>query len=357
MNRLQKIREKIKNLDVDGVMITNPQNRRYLSNFSGSDGVLLISSDTAAIMTDFRFFEQVEEEVSGFVLEKQGPLFWQSVVELFRKYHWKRVGFEASAVTFQDYKTLTDLVPAPIQLVPLNDLVETLRWVKDQQEIELLAKAEQITDTALQKTMALVKPGMKEREMALEFDYQLRLQGAEGNSFTTIALSGERSSLPHGVPSEREIRPGDLVLLDCGALYQGYCADLTRTMVMGTASAEQKGIYQIVLRAQELALAHLKAGLIGSEVDKVARVFLAEQGYGQNFGHGLGHSVGLNIHESPRLSVTEKNFIPANAVITVEPGVYIPGWGGIRIEDLVVVEENGIRNLSGSPKQALIELG
>ncbi len=356
MTRLFKFREKLKNLDVDGVLITNPQNRRYLSNFSGSSGALLISPDKAVIMTDFRYWEQVAEEVSDFELKKQGPLFWQSVMELLAKFHWTKIGFEASSLTFGEYQNLTNLASHSMQFVPMNDLVEKLRWIKDEQEINTLAKAERITDAALAKTLEIIKPGLKEKELALEFDHQLRLQGAEGNSFTTIAISGERTSLPHGVASDREIQVGDLVLIDCGALYQGYCADLTRTMVMGQASAEQKRIYKIVLQAQELALNYLKAGLIGSEVDKVARQFLAEQGYGQNFGHGLGHSVGLNIHESPRLSVTEQNPIPVGATITVEPGVYIPGWGGIRIEDLVVVEETGIRNLTSSPKKDLIEL-
>ncbi len=356
MTRLFKLREKLKKLDVDGVLITNPQNRRYLSNFSGSSGALLISSDKAVIITDFRYWEQVDQEVSNFELHKQGPLFWPSVTELLEKFNWKKIGFEAASLTFGEYQNLIDRAHGSIQFVPLNDLVEKLRWIKDEQEISILAKAEQITEAALAKTLQIIRPGLKEIELALEFDHQLRLQGAEGNSFTTIALSGERSSLPHGVASDREIKRGDLVLIDCGALYQGYCADLTRTMVVGPASPEQKRIYQIVLKAQELALNFLKAGLIGSEVDQVARQFLAEQGYGKNFGHGLGHCVGLNIHESPRLSVTEQNPIPSGAVITVEPGVYIPGWGGIRIEDLVVVEETGIRNLSGSPKQDLMEL-
>jgi Xaa-Pro aminopeptidase len=356
MTRLDNLRDKTKNLGVDGILITNPQNRRYLSNFSGSSGALLISSDKAVIMTDFRYWEQVSQEVSDFDLEKQGPFFWQSVLEIIQKLNWTKIGFEAGSLTFEEYQNLTNLAPHSMQFVPTSDVVEKLRWIKDEQEIKILAEAERITDSALAKTLEIVKPGLKEKELALEFDHQLRLQGAEGNSFTTIAISGERTSLPHGVATDREIRRGDLVLIDCGALYQGYCADLTRTMVVGLASAEQKRIYQIVLRAQEMALNFLKAGLIGAEVDRVARQFLAEQGYGQNFGHGLGHSVGLNIHESPRLSVTEQNPIPVGAVITVEPGVYIPGWGGIRIEDLVVVEKTGIRNLTNSPKKDLIEL-
>jgi Xaa-Pro aminopeptidase len=356
MIRLSKIREKIKDLNIDGIIINNPENRRYLSKFSGSSGALLISADTAVIITDFRYWEQVAQEVSDFNLHKQGPNLWQSIISLIQELQWTKVGFEAGTLTYQEYQTLCSLAPTHLQFVPLNDLVEQQRSVKDEQEIAILAKAAQITDGALAKTLSIIKPGLKERELALEFDYQLRLQGASGNSFTTIAISGERSALPHGVPSEKEIVKGDLVLIDCGALYNGYCADLTRTMVVGNATAEQKRLYQIVLHAQELALDYLKAGLVGADVDKVARQFLTQQGYGDKFGHGLGHSVGLNIHESPRLSITEQNRIPAGAVITVEPGVYLPGWGGIRIEDLVVVGQTGIRNLTSSPKQHLMEL-
>jgi Xaa-Pro aminopeptidase len=355
MDRLQKFRENVKGLNINGVLINNSENRRYLSGFTGSAGALLISADTAVIITDFRYWEQVSRQAGDFVLHKQGPNLWQSIVASLQELQWTKIGFEAGSLTFQEYQNLCQLAPN-LQFVPLNDLVERQRWIKDQQEIELLARAARITDQALANTLAMLRPGMREREIALEFDHQLRLQGASGSAFTTIAISGKQTALPHGAPSEKAIAPGDLILIDGGALFEGYHADLTRTVVLGKASAEQKRLYGIVLQAQELALNFLKSGLAGSEVDKVAREFLSQQGYGEYFGHGLGHSVGLNIHESPRLSMTEQNLIPAGAVITVEPGVYIPGWGGIRIEDLVVVESDGIRNLSGSPKRELIEV-
>ncbi|HBE80430.1 MAG TPA: hypothetical protein DDW65_22000 [Firmicutes bacterium] len=357
IERLQKFRENLKNLNLDGVLISNSENSRYLSGFSGSSGVLLISADTAAIITDFRYWEQVSQEVKDFQLYKQGPNLWQSIVALVQKLHWTKIGFEAATLTYQDYQTFCNLVPKNVQLIPQNNLVEHQRWVKDTAEIALLSTAEQITDRAFAETLPIIKPGIKEREIALEFDHQLRLQGAEGNSFTTIVVSGARSALPHGEASDKKVAVGDLVTIDGGALFQGYHADMTRTVVVGKGSEEQKRLYQVVLQAQELALQSLKAGLIGFEVDKIARDFLSQHGYGgDKFGHGLGHSVGLNIHESPRLAVTEQNPIPAGAVITVEPGVYIPGWGGVRIEDLVVVKLDGIRNLTASPKKELIEL-
>jgi Xaa-Pro aminopeptidase len=356
MNRLQKLREILKDLDVDGILITNPENRRYLSGFTGTAGALLISSSTATIITDFRYWEQVGQEVHYFDLYKQGPNLWQSIVTLMQELKWERIGFESGTLTYQDYQTLCSLSSEDVQFRPLNNLVEKQRWIKDESERAFIATAAQITDQAWAKTLTIIKSGVKEREIALEFDYQLRLHGAEGNAFTTIVISGKRSALPHGAASEKAVVQGDLVLIDGGALFNGYHADMTRTVVLGTATAEQKRLYQIVLKAQELALEYLKSGLLGNEVDKVARDFLIQQGYGEYFGHGLGHSVGLNIHESPRLSMTEQNPIPIGAAVTVEPGVYLPDWGGIRIEDLVVVESNGVRNLTSSPKQELIEL-
>ncbi|MGE5583470.1 MAG: M24 family metallopeptidase [Bacillota bacterium] len=356
MERLQIVRKQLPDLNLDALLVTNPQNRRYLSGFSGSAGVLLLSSAEAFIVTDFRYWEQVDQEVKEFALSKQGPNLWQSVSELIQKMGWNKVGFEANSLTFQEHLLLREALSSNVSLIPTTDLIEKQRWVKDGGEIKLLAEAARITDKALAETLATIKPGIQEREIALEFDYQLRLNGAEGNSFTTIAISGQRTALPHGAASARKVAPGDLVLIDGGALYQGYHGDLTRTVVLGKASVEQKRIYRVVLEAQQKALDYLKAGLLGYEVDKVARDFLADQGFRDYFGHGLGHSVGLNIHESPRLAPTEANPIPAAAVITVEPGVYIPGWGGVRIEDLVVVTDTGIHNLTGSPKEDLLEL-
>lgn len=356
MSRLQILQAGLKALNLDGILITNPENRRYLSGFSGSAGVLLISATEAFIVTDFRYWEQVSQEVGGFTLHKQGLNLWQSVGELIQTLKWKRIGFEASNLTFHEHQTLGKLIATNTKLVPTSDQVEKQRWVKEENEIALIAQAAKITDLALEKTLSIIKPGIKEREIALEYDYQLRLNGAEGNAFKTIVISGLRSALPHGAATEKTVVPGELVLIDGGALFQGYHADLTRTVVLGKATVEQKRIYEIVLQAQQKALEYLKAGLVGSSVDNVAREFLAREGFKDFFGHGLGHSVGLAIHESPRLSPTEVNMVPQGAVITVEPGVYLPEWGGIRIEDLVVVESDGIRNLTSSPKQSLIEL-
>lgn len=355
MDRLQKIRQAMAGLPADGFIVTHPENLRYLSGFSGGEGALLISRDAALLVTDFRYWDQVALEVTEFELWKQGPKLWQSVAEAAQKLGWTKIGFEAGALTYADYQNLGAVLPG-IELIPYTGLIEQIRVVKDEAEIERLAEAERITDQAFVKTLERIRPGVQEREIALEFDYQLRLHGAEGPSFNTIVVSGWRAALPHGAPSSKTVAAGELLTIDGGALYQGYHADMTRTVAIGKADAKQRQIYQIVLEAQIAALQYLKAGLPGREVDKVARDIIAANGYAERFGHGLGHCVGLNIHENPRLSMTETGMIPAGAVITVEPGIYLPDWGGVRIEDLVVVDETGIRNLTDSPKQDLLEI-
>lgn len=353
MERLHKLRDTIKELNLDAVLITNPENRHYFSGFTGSAGALMIGATEAYIMTDFRYWEQVSQQAPEFILAKQGPEFWQSIARLTMDAGWNRVGFEAEQLTYNDFQKLQEVMN-DISLTPINEQIKRLRWSKEEREIQIIADAAKITDLAWKKALDLLKPGVKERDLALEFDYQLRLNGAEGSAFTTIVASGFRSALPHGAASEKEIQYGELVIVDGGALYQGYHADMTRTVVLGKADEEQRRIYHIVLESQQRALDYLHAGLLGKEVDAVARDYIAQAGFGDKFGHGLGHSVGLEIHESPRLSISESNHIPVNAVVTVEPGIYLPDWGGVRIEDLVVVEEEGIRNLTGSPKNELL---
>ncbi|MCL6590562.1 MAG: Xaa-Pro peptidase family protein [Firmicutes bacterium] len=359
MSRIQKCRDLILELGLDGIIITNPENRRYLSGFTGSAGVLLISGTQAFLVTDFRYWEQAGQELAragqGFELIKQGPDLWRSIADLIGSLGWRRTGFEAESITYSEYQKLEKMTTDWL-LIPTSGLVEKLRSAKEPEEIESLARAAEITDQAWRETLKIIKPGVREQEIALEFDYQLRVNGAEGSAFTTIVASGPRAALCHGLASEKPVQSGELLIIDGGALYQGYHADMTRTVALGKASPEQVKVYQIVLKAQQMALAILKAGLTGNQVDQVAREYISSEGYGANFGHGLGHSVGLKVHEQPRLAATDSSTLPAGAVVTVEPGVYLPGWGGVRIEDLVVVENEGIRNLTGSPKQDLIEL-
>jgi Xaa-Pro aminopeptidase len=354
--RLREFRESLARAPVAGMIITDGENRRYLSGFTGSAGALVIDAAHAFLVTDFRYWEQAAAEARDFELSKQGVDLYRSVVELIGTLQWSSVGFEPESLTYQGYQQINELLPLATQCVPVPEVVRRQRAVKDRVEIEWLAEAARITDYAWQKTLALIKPGVRELEVALEFDYQLRINQAEGSAFPTIVASGWRSALPHGGPTSKKLLPGELVLLDGGALYRGYHADMTRTVVLGKATSKQREIYQIVLDAQEKALEMIRAGLTGREIDAIAREMIAAQGYGAYFGHGLGHSVGLNIHENPRLAPTETGAIPLGATVTVEPGIYLPDWGGVRIEDLVVVEADGVRNLTGSPKKQLLEV-
>jgi Xaa-Pro aminopeptidase len=357
MSRIQKCRDGIAELGLDGMLISNPENRRYLSGFSGSAGVLLISGAQAFLVTDFRYWEQARQELAAeeFELFKQGPDLWRSAGDIIGSLGWKKIGFEAESLTYHEYQILENIL-GDKQFTATTGLVEKLRRTKEPVEIESLARAAEITDTAWRETLKIIKPGVREQEIALEFDYQLRVNGAEGSAFTTIVASGSRAALCHGLASTKPVQKGELLIIDGGALYQGYHGDMTRTVVIGKADPEQVKVYQIVLEAQQKALAVLKAGLTGNIVDQVARDYITSKGYGAYFGHGLGHSVGLQIHEQPRLATTDSSEIPVGAVITVEPGIYLPGWGGVRIEDLVAVERLGIRNLTGSPKHDLIEI-
>lgn len=355
LDRLKKLQTIFKTEGIDAILISDPNNRRYFSGFTGSDGMLVISPDQAWIITDFRYWEQVYQQVSGLTLIKQEQDIWESIADLLRKQAFKKIGIEADNLSYADYRRLQGLLEKA-SLVPLDDAVRQIRWVKESGEIELLAKAAEITDLAWQKTLEIIKPGIQERDVALEFDYQLRVNGAEGSAFTTIVASGARAALPHAEASTKPIASGEWVLLDGGALYQGYHADMTRTVIIGKADDQQRKIYHLVLQAQMLALEGLKAGMIGKEIDAIARNFLTRAGYGDKFGHGLGHSVGLEIHEEPRLSVSGNHPIPVGAAVTVEPGIYLPGWGGVRIEDLVIVESDGLRNLTHSPKMELLEI-
>jgi Xaa-Pro aminopeptidase len=356
MDRLQIFRENLRKSQVDGMIVTHPENRRYLSGFTGSAGILLIGPDRALLAVDFRYWEQAALEAESFETVKSGKNLFQGIAEQIAALNWRTVGFEPEGLTYRDYQDLRGILPELVELKPLPDFISQQRGVKEPAEIELLAKAARITDLAWKKTLQCIKPGIKESEVGLEFDYQLRLNGAEGSAFDTIVASGPRAALPHAAPTDRKIRTGDLVIIDGGAKYRGYHGDMTRTVVLGKADSKQREIYRIVLEAQRKALESIRPGVIGKVVDAVARDYISAEGYGEYFGHGLGHSVGLNIHENPRFSPYEEQSIPAGTVITVEPGIYVPEWGGVRIEDLVVVEENGIRNLTGSPKRDLIEL-
>ena len=360
MERLAKIRQLMTEEKLDGLIVTTAPNRRYLSGFTGSSGILVISQERAVLLTDFRYLDQAAEEVKayGFQVKKHQPAILETVAEEIKAQGTKarsKWGFESENLVEKAYRTLQAKLDRGI-LTPTEGLVNRLRRIKSVDELGSIRKAVEITDQAWARLQPELKPGRTEKEIAALFEYFQRELGAEGAAFPTIVASGPRSALPHGVPTDKKIAAGDLLVLDGGAVYNGYCSDFTRTVVVGAApTADQQALYDLVLKAQQAALDGMRPGVTGKDVDALARKVIAEAGYGERFGHGLGHSLGLEIHEAPRLALTDETVLETGVVYTVEPGIYLADWGGIRIEDVVVVTETGIEDLTASPKTIILD--
>ena len=341
----------LKESGVDAAFIEKDENCRYISGFTGSDSYLFLTADDCYLLTDSRYTEQAKEEAKGFTIIDYAGKLAKTVGELSAKHHVTRFGIEAG-MTYKMYLSFDEVLPETdfVFVVP-----DTLRQIKSAEEIRLIEEACRISDLGFEKTVPYIKAGVTEAELRTILECAMLEAGSEGKSFDTIVASGLHSAMPHAVPTAKKLEKGDFITMDFGCRYDGYCSDMTRTVVLGEASSKQKEIYGIVLKAQMAALEQICAGKTGSEVDQVARGLIAEAGYGEYFGHGLGHSVGLFIHEEPRLSPKCHSVLQKNMTMTVEPGIYIPEFGGVRIEDLVVITEKGCRNLAHSPKE-LIEL-
>lgn len=355
MDNYKKVQEINRKLNIDAVLISNVNNLRYISGYAGDTGYLYISENRHAVITDFRYTYQAEAEAEGYEVITIGSGGYEEAIgDLIKSDNIKRLGFESEDMLFSTYESFKNALNMAT-LVPIKDEITRLRRIKTPKELEYIKQAESIGDKVFSEILDFIKPGMTELEVAARIEYLLKVYGAQRCSFPAIVASGINSSMPHAVPSAKKIEKGDFVTMDFGCVYEGYCSDMTRTIVIGKASDKQKEIYNIVLEAQLAALNYLKAGLKGKEVDKVARDIIYKAGYEGCFGHGLGHSVGLFIHENPRLSQAEEDIIEAGMIETVEPGIYVRGFGGVRIEDLVEVTENGIVNYTHSDK-SLIEL-
>jgi Xaa-Pro aminopeptidase len=354
MTRVEKFREYFKTLNIDAALVYDDSNRNYLSGFTGDESYAFITMDKAYFITDSRFTEQAQMEVSDFeVLEYKG-LIEDFIKQLVLENNIKYLGVEEDRMTLASFEKYGSKL-SDTNIVKLNQTIEKIRTIKDESEIETIAKAAEIADKAFDHILGFIKPGMREIDVALEIEFFMRKQGASRLSFPTIAASGKRSSLPHGSASDKVIEQGDFLTLDYGCVYNGYCSDMTRTLVIGKASDKQKEIYNAVLDAQEAALRAVRPGMKCFDLDKIARDIITERGYGDKFGHGLGHGVGRLVHESPRVSFKSNEVLDAGMIITDEPGIYIPGFGGVRIEDLVLVTNDGYKVLSNSPKH-LIEI-
>lgn len=356
MRRVEALRNIMAERGLESFLVTGAANRRYLSGFTGSAGVLVITPDRAWLVTDFRYFQQARQESPGWELYPQKERLTEALGQLFREQGIGRVGYEKDHVTCAQYESLAGL---GVELVGQEGLVEKLRLVKDEDELRAIRRAAALADAAFAHVLAMIRPGVREEEVALELEYHMRRAGATAAAFDIIVASGPRSALPHGRASSRSIQAGDFVTMDLGCVVDGYCSDLTRTVVVGRADDEQRKVYDLVARAQQTGLEELRAGRKGSEVDARAREVIVQAGHGEHFGHGLGHGVGLEVHEgpalSPRAAGPDEPVLAPGMVVTVEPGVYIPDWGGVRIEDLAVVREDGCEILSRADKR-LIEL-
>lgn len=353
MTPLINIRAEMKRLSLDALLVTDEKNQQYLSGFAFTDGYLLILADVAYLVTDFRYKEAAERHAyAGYtVVLPEGRISFMQ--EIIAEKKVRRLGFEGSVLTVAEHKRYAERFDG-VALCDIGDVIDRMREVKRGEEIALIEKAQSITDAAFAELLSVLSPNMTEIEVAAELEYRMRRLGAEGMAFDTIAVSGTQSALPHGVPRPCRLERGFLTM-DFGAKYGGYCSDMTRTVSIGRATDEMKKLYNTVLSAQKAALDFLSAGVLCSEADAVARRMI-DRDYPDTFGHSLGHGVGLYIHENPRLSAKNvENALCVGNVVTVEPGIYIEGMHGCRIEDMVVIEEKGVKNLTKSRKD-LIEI-
>jgi len=350
VSRADRVTGRLGERELDALLVTDIVNIRYLTGFTGSSAMAVLGAGTRRFITDFRYVARARAEVSGFDQERAPQEFAEALKE-----GWPegplRLGFEDQHVSVAQHERLRELLPERIELVRAGGLVEAERAVKEPGEVAAIRGAAALVDEIYAWLLEVGVVGRTEREVALALEEEMRRRGASGPSFPSIVASAEHGALPHAEPRDVEIARGVLVTLDLGAVVDGYCSDCTRTWATGEIDGDLAAVYDLVLRAQETALGAVRAGPTGREVDAVARELIAAEGHGEHFGHGLGHGVGLEVHEAPRLSRSASSDpLVAGNVVTVEPGVYVPGRGGVRIEDLVVVTEDGCDVLSATSK-------
>ena len=356
MNHFQKIAAQLEGHGLDAMLLTGEANRFYASGFHsyGTDGVALVTAKKAYYFTDSRYTEAALRYVQGAEVREigHGRGYGALLEEAVTEQHIRRMGFEDAYMTVQDHERYRKALSC--DLVPATDLLWQLRMVKDEEELEAMVAAQRIAERALEDILEEIRPGVTEKEIAARLQYLMLHYGASDMSFDPIVVSGPNGSLPHGVPSEKTIQQGEFVTMDFGCVYHGYCSDMTRTVAVGFATEEMQTVYQTVLSAQEAGIAAARAGLTGREVDGAARAVISAAGYGAYFGHSFGHGVGVEIHEAPNASPMNEKPLPAGAVISAEPGIYLPGRLGVRIEDVILLTETGCRNITNAPKDLIV---
>ncbi|HET8522205.1 MAG TPA: aminopeptidase P family protein [Thermomicrobiales bacterium] len=356
--RLTALRSLLAAEDLDAALITHPANRRYLSGYTADDhapdesnGVLLVSATEALLFTSPNNVEWAQAEAPNFrVLSWKRP-WTKAVVDRIGESNWTRLGFEDQSILYATVRALQEAFPESPALVPIGSKVDELRAVKDADELAVLERAIRLTDAIFVDIVANLKPGMTEREIAWRIEREMRERGAEGPAFETIVASGPHAARPHHTPSDRRIQEGEPIIIDMGARIAGYNADLTRTVWLGQPDARLQEVYNVVYEAQAAGLAGIHAGMTGADADRVVRDIIAARGFGDSFVHSLGHGVGIQIHEAPSASPANDVPLRQGEILTVEPGVYLPGWGGVRIEDVVLIQNGGCRVLTAAPKR------
>lgn len=350
---LRQLQQKIRQKELDALLITNPANRRYISGFDGTSGVLLAGGEECYLVTDFRYTEQAREQAQHCRVAEWKESTPVSLAPLLEETGWRKIGFEGKHLTYDGYSELKEKLETA-ELVPAGGMVEEMRAVKSDAEAALLKRGAACLDRTFSHILSFLKPGLTELEVSLELEFHLRRQGATETSFRFIVASGRRGAMPHGVASSKRIASRELVTMDFGAVFDGYATDMTRTVCLGEPDGRQREVYEVVRRAQREALDGIRPGMTGKDADALAREVIKEAGFGEYFGHGLGHGVGLETHEQPTLSPRSETVLAPGMVVTVEPGVYIPGWGGVRIEDMVLVTPAGVETLTASDRDLII---
>jgi Xaa-Pro aminopeptidase len=347
--RLAKLRNALAEGGLDAILVNQPENRRYLSGFTGSAGWLVITASRAILVTDFRYYEQVGREAPEFELARIEARFVDLLPSLLSDLGVKRLGFESQHVTVDELSTWHQAVEG-VEWQALKGTVEAIRAVKDEDEVDALQRSARLTDAAFDHLLGVIRPGMTELQAAWQIESFMRVHGASKVAFDLIVGSGPNGALPHALAGDRVIQEGDPIVIDIGCVLDGYCSDMTRTICLGRPTDKYLHVWDIVLKAQAAAEAGIRAGITGVEADALARTVIEDAGYGPYFGHGLGHGVGLAVHEDPRASKLSPDTLRASMALTVEPGIYLPGEFGVRIEDLVIIREEGVDILSRTPK-------
>jgi Xaa-Pro aminopeptidase len=356
IKRLRKLRTSIAKKGLDALLLSQAENLRYLSGFTGSSGWLLISGQNAILATDFRYMEQAKGELPGFeIIRTKGELH-EWLPALISDWGGHKLGFEANFISYEGYHKLNEAMKTKqinLELIPTTGIVEQLRSIKEPEELEYIIKAAALVDIAFERAKTIIRPAITEKEAAWEIEKFLRQEGSEGIPFEIIVASGPNSALPHARPTEKTIRSGEPVLIDMGARISGYCSDFSRTLFLGKADKTFREIYNIVLKAQATAMKGIESKMTASQADRLARSVVEQDGYGDAFGHGLGHGVGLATHELPAIGPSSSDLLADGMVFTIEPGIYLAGQGGVRIEDMVVLENGKARVLTKAERDFL----